>query len=203
MRYSRFSEFKGLLWRKSPFVLKIFKNKQSVEILEISQRAILLELFGHFPACLLLGYPVCKLDRAADSLAFGAAVGNHDRLFHSEQRRSAHVLISIAFLKAVEYPAQLGPAFGPALPYLTAKRPNQALGKPFIHFHNNVANETFAYDGIGLAIEEVVGFQVADKVQAGAFNEGKSTLHRPGTLGRLASDVEQANAGAVDLAGLP
>ena len=73
------------------------------------------------------------------------------------------------------------------------------LGGAFAGLEGDVADEAVADDDVGVAVEEVAAFDVADEVDVGELaEEGQGVAGEGVALGVFFADGEQADAGAVD-----
>ena len=146
----------------------------------------------HIIVCGIVG----ALDRPLEGIGIGAAVALEDQAFQAQQA-GAVVAFRIELLErlAREHRAQhRHDAF--------LERGLHEARQAFDRLEHDVADETVAHDDVDRALEDVIAFDIAEKVQFATFGVGAQQhaggFHRLIALDVFGADVEQADGRARD-----
>ena len=140
----------------------------------------------------------CALDRILEREAVGRTVAFHHDAFEAEQ---AGAVVARRIHPAFErrehgHGHDAAKISEPVALEFIGEESAQHLGQAFGGLEGDIADETVAHHHIGSALEDVVAFDVAVKIEAARAQQFGRLLHHFIALDLFFADVEQSDAGA-------
>ena len=128
--------------------------------------------------------------------AVGRPVALHHHAFQPQQRGTVVTAWIEPALESAQrrHGQQAGNTGQPVASELGAERGGNHLGESFGGFQGHVADKAVAHDHVGGALENVVTFNVAVKIQVAVAQQFCSPLHHVIALDGFLADIEQAHA---------